>query len=564
MGSARRRATTATRTPDALAVTAVAWARVIIASAVAAAGSIPAHLDDADKALFLLIGLAYVPWSVVVLFASETSDNRLALLGGPIGDVLLLLSCALLAPDSTETVLAGFLVVIAFAAYTVGRRFAASLAVAGLALTLVARSLADPAEQVEIAVLMMFAIAAVAILVLIERTSSLQARASARADRLQSASDAVLARIADGVVVTDAFGTVVSCNPAAERIVGAPAARVVGQPCAAILGLAEGETPFDCTAGCRLLALETGSTAVLGREVWRATVDRRQPILANATGIIDDSGTLLEVVHSLRDITKLKESEEAKTLFLATASHELKTPLTVIRGFVEAMLESDMDASQRAVALDAVHRRTLELGNIVDRLLLSSRIEAGRIELYIRDVPLREILEDRALALGAATGRVVEVVVDDDIETVRGEDAAIATVFEHLIDNAVKYSPDGGAVRVRADLGDRVVITVSDEGIGMDAEQAAQCFDKFWQAEQGDVRRFGGTGIGLYIVRSLVEAMGGRISVRSTIGAGTTFVVELLPGGPSSLPDDDRRGVGESTMIREFMRQIGVPERRPG
>jgi len=105
---------------------------------------------------------------------------------------------------------------------------------------------------------------------------------------------------------------------------------------------------------------------------------------------------------------------------------------------------------------------------------------------------------------------------------------------------------------------------VSDEGIGMDAEQAAQCFDKFWQAEQGDVRRFGGTGIGLYIVRSLVEAMGGRISVRSTVGAGTTFVVELLPGGPSSLPDDDRRGVGESTMIREFMRQIGVPERRPG
>jgi PAS domain S-box-containing protein len=564
VGPVRRRATTAARTPDALAVTAVAWARVIIASAVAAAGSVPAHLSDADKALFLLVGLAYVPWSVVVLFASERRSSQLALLGGPIGDVLLLLSCALLAPQSTETVLAGFLVVIAFAAYTVGRRFASSLAIAGLALTLVARSLADPDEQVEIAVLVMFAVAAVAILVLIERTSSLQARASARADRLQSASDAVLARIADGVVVTDAFGTVVSCNPAAERIVGAPSARVVGQPCAAVLRLAEGETPFDCSTGCRLLALQTDATAVLGREVWRAAPDRRQPILANATGIIDDSDTLLEVVHSLRDITKIKESEEAKTLFLATASHELKTPLTVIRGFAEAMLESEMDPARRRVALDAIHRRTLELGRIVDRLLLSSRIEAGHIELFIRDVPLREILEDRALALGAATGRVVEVVIDPEVTTVRGEDAAIATVFEHLIDNAVKYSPDGGSVRVRADVGDGVVVTVGDEGIGMDAEQAAHCFEKFWQAESGDVRRFGGTGIGLYIVRSLVEAMGGRISVRSTLGAGTTFVVDLLPGGASPTADGARRGVGESTMIREFMRQIGVPERRPG
>jgi signal transduction histidine kinase len=302
--------------------------------------------------------------------------------------------------------------------------------------------------------------------------------------------------------------------------------------------------------------------------VWRDTGDRRQPILANATAVCDDDGVVVEVVHSLRDVTKLKESEEAKTLFLATASHELKTPLTVIRGFVETMLTSDMDDDRRTIALNAIHRRSIELGDIVDRLLLSSRIEAGRVELLVTDVPLRDVLEERALALGAATGRVVELDLDPAIGSVRGEEAALATVFEHLIDNAVKYSPDGGAVRVGAtSAGERVVITVTDDGIGMDAEQAAHCFDKFWQAESGDVRRFGGTGIGLYIVRSLVEAMAGRISVRSEPDAGATFVVELLPGGaqePEPDGDGDRRGVGESTMIREFMRQIGVPERRPG
>jgi hypothetical protein len=130
---------------------------------------------------------------------------------------------------------------------------------------------------------------------------------------------------------------------------------------------------------------------------------------------------------------------------------------------------------------------------------------------------------------------------------------------------------------------ERVTVLVSDDGIGMSAEHAAHCFDKFWQAEAGDVRRFGGTGIGLYIVRSLVDAMGGRISVESALDEGTTFAVELLPAGERRAlvtaagaddagsrehgrPDggvEDRRGVGETTMIREFMRQIGVGDRRP-
>jgi PAS domain S-box-containing protein len=549
-------------------VTAVGGARVLVASAVAASGSIPAHLSDRHKALFLLIGLVWVPWSVAVLFASETPGSRVALIGGPVGDVLVLFACQALAPTSAEGVLSGFLVVIAFAAYTVGRRFASWLAVVGLSLTVLARSFASDADRVPVAVIVMFAVASVAIVVLIERTSSLQARAAARAARLQSASDAVLARIADGVVVTDARGTVLSCNPAAERIVGTAAGPMVGRACHDVLGLSEGELPFDCSTGCALLVDESPTAAVLGHEVWRDTGDRRQPILANATAVCDDDGVVVEVVHSLRDVTKLKESEEAKTLFLATASHELKTPLTVIRGFVETMLTSDMDDDRRTIALNAIHRRSIELGDIVDRLLLSSRIEAGRVELLVTDVPLRDVLEERALALGAATGRVVELDLDPAIGSVRGEEAALATVFEHLIDNAVKYSPDGGAVRVGAtSAGERVVITVTDDGIGMDAEQAAHCFDKFWQAESGDVRRFGGTGIGLYIVRSLVEAMAGRISVRSEPDAGATFVVELLPGGaqePEPDGDGDRRGVGESTMIREFMRQIGVPERRPG
>jgi signal transduction histidine kinase len=388
---------------------------------------------------------------------------------------------------------------------------------------------------------------------LLDRASSLRASANARAALLQSSSDAVLARIADGVVVTDATGHVRSLNAAAERLIG-PRRDRSATTCAGILGLHVDERPLTCDDGCALLSEDD-----FGTQVWRDCGGRRQPLLADVAAVTDDAGVVVEVVHSLRDITKIKQSEEAKTLFLATASHELKTPLTVIRGFVETMRTGMLDAESSSVALEAVHRRTLELGEIVDRLLLSSRIESGRIDLKPADVDLGALLAERCGAMATARSRTVHLTVDPGLATVVGDATALATVVDHLVDNAIKYSPDGGDVSVRALAGEPVMVTVTDRGVGMDADEAKHCFERFWQAEASDVRRFGGSGIGLYIVRSLVDAMGGSITVQSEKGTGTTFVVEL----PVAAPDGDATTTarrGEATMIREFMRQIGVPE----
>jgi PAS domain S-box-containing protein len=533
---------------------------VFVAVAIAAAGSIPAHLSDRHKALFVLIGLVWVPWSVVVLFASERPNSRWAVAGGPLGDVLVLFATQALAPGSGEAVLTGYVVVVAFTAYTGGRRFAAWLGAGSIALSVLARAIAPQGDRMSAGAIMAFAVAVAAIVVLLERTSSLHARATARAARLQGESDAILARIADGVVVTDPLGIVRSCNPAADRIIGERGEETEGRPCHEVLGLHVDQRAFVCSGGCALLDDGDANEDDLGREVWRHMDGRRQPLLANATPILDEHGVVVEVVHSLRDVTRLKQSEEAKTLFLATASHELKTPLTVIRGFVETLITRDMDEDARQLSLQAVHRRAVELSSIVDRLLLSSRIEAGRVDLSLTDVDLPFVLRDRVLSLASATGRVVDLMIDDKVDKVLGDEAALATVFEHLIDNAVKYSPDGGRIAVDAVAGDRVVITVSDEGVGMHPDQAAHCFEKFWQAESTDVRRFGGTGIGLYIVRSLIEAMGGRISVRSEPGVGSSFLVEMIPYVEHRpVAEQKPTGVGEMTMIQEFMRQIGVP-----
>lgn len=223
-------------------------------------------------------------------------------------------------------------------------------------------------------------------------------------------------------------------------------------------------------------------------------------------------------------------AEEAKTLFLAAASHELKTPLTVIRGFSQmlALPDNQMTDDERATALRAIDLRARQLTAIVDRILLSSRIEAGRIDLTPENVDVVPMIEQLARAAEASTSRAITLQIEAGVPELWVDPKAFSTVVDHLLDNAIKYSPAGGPVILSMrTVGDHVELTCTDEGVGMTTDHAAQCFDRFWQAELSDVRRFGGTGIGLYIVRSLVEAMEGRVSVTSSPGEGSTFTVEL-------------------------------------
>jgi len=194
---------------------------------------------------------------------------------------------------------------------------------------------------------------------------------------------------------------------------------------------------------------------------------------------------------------------------------------------------------------------------------MTSRIEAGHVDLEPMLCRIDDVLAHRTRELEAATGRSVERRLPEDLPLVWADADAVTTALDHLLENAVKYSPDGGAVVLAAEVDDRWVrIRCRDQGIGMTDEQRARCFDRFWQAEGTDVRRFGGTGIGLYIVRSLVDAMDGRIEVESAPGRGSTFTISLRrepPGAPGAASG----GAGEATagpsIVDEFMRQVGMP-----
>ncbi len=378
-------------------------------------------------------------------------------------------------------------------------------------------------------------------------------------------SEAILENVGDGVFSTDPQSRIQLWNRSAQRVTGCPPKTARGESCGAILGLKVGDRPLDCSTGCALLRMTEGKPPGTSVEVMRRGDDGRdQPLLVNVTAIKDQDGHVSEVVHSMRDITALKLADEAKTMFLATASHELKTPLTVILGFTQALRSEWLGEGQRQDALASIERRALELSRIVDRLLLTGRIESGKISLDLSVVDVTELIPERVNSLGMVTGRTITSDLPTDAPPAIADRDAFTTILDHLLDNAVKYSPDGGDITVRVvSHRNAIDIEIADSGIGMNEEGTARCFDRFWQAETSDVRRFGGTGVGLYIVRSLVEGMGGQIGVRSMLGKGTTFTIGLrratdadLEVAPAAISEP---GVGKRTMIQEFMHQIGVP-----
>jgi signal transduction histidine kinase len=248
----------------------------------------------------------------------------------------------------------------------------------------------------------------------------------------------------------------------------------------------------------------------------------------------DDVG----VVNAVPD----RRSNEARDLFLATTSHELRTPLTVVRGYAETLANrwDDIDEEARLTAVRAIRDRTRQLAVLVDRLLLADSSDSTEVAA-----------ERTAFDLGAALAAAVRAapkpvntkppVLDlpEHLPWALGDRHSIGTVVTELLTNADKYSPVGGEVTISADANaSSVFFRVADRGIGVDPAHLDAVFNRFWQADQGDQRQFGGVGLGLYIIRRLLDRQGGWVSLRPRPGGGTVVEVRLpraaAPGAGSA------------------------------
>ena len=313
---------------------------------------------------------------------------------------------------------------------------------------------------------------------------------------------AVVDASADGIAVLDSDGLVRQWNPAAHRLAGVSAEDVTGKP-----------TPFPLPEpGAKL-------THRLDNGRWLDVL---------CTGLAGSD----QLVLDFRDVTVAKELEEAKDLFLATTSHELRTPITVVQGYASTLSrrwEKIGDGDRRA-AVETIAERAGSLGRLVEQLLLGSRAGADQLTVTNGPFDLAEMLRRAVAAFGTLSGRhVLKTEIPDDLPAAYGDPMATDVIIGQLLENAFKYSPAGGTVTVRARAvrGPRIEVTVEDEGIGIAPGDRERIFERFVQGESGDRRRFGGVGLGLYIVRRLARAQNGDVHAESRPGCGTIMRLEL-------------------------------------
>jgi two-component system phosphate regulon sensor histidine kinase PhoR len=239
------------------------------------------------------------------------------------------------------------------------------------------------------------------------------------------------------------------------------------------------------------------------------------------------------------DITEIKRLERVRKDFVANVSHELRTPLTSIKGYIEALLDGAKDDPKRCLEfLQVLQKHTDRLNNIISDLLTLSQIESGQY-IWKRDhVKMTDVVE-RAMAvlkpLAQKKRHQISVEIPEGLPAVMGDGEKLAQVMINLLDNAIKYTPDGGRISIEAGLSsDKIQISVNDTGIGIPKKDLTRVFERFYRVDRARSRELGGTGLGLSIVKHIVEAHGGKVSVESEPGKGSRFTLSLPLGSSAS------------------------------
>lgn len=349
--------------------------------------------------------------------------------------------------------------------------------------------------------------------------------------------EATLRGIGDAVLGIDARLRLTVLNPVAAQIFGLRRGVSAGQRLAEVIENPDLIGLFEETL--------TGQERSIIREITlpASSGDRAVRFYqALATPVLSEGNEVLGAVVVLRDITQQKELDRVKSDFLSVVSHELKTPLHSIKGFVDIILmgkTGPVSETQRDF-LGTVKQQAEALQNMINDLLEFSRLEAGQIKLRIDNVSLCEVAQavvDRLTPLAQEANLRLANLVPASLPVVEADRARLEQVITNLCSNAIKFTPAKGSVTIRAmDLGAEVQVSVSDTGIGIPADQLTRVFDRFYQVDGSATRSYRGTGLGLTICKHIVEYHGGRIWVESVEGQGSTFHFVL----PKRQPDPEK------------------------
>ncbi len=359
-----------------------------------------------------------------------------------------------------------------------------------------------------------------------------------------------IASIADAVIVADPRGRVTLMNAVAQSLTGWPEGDAIGRPLDEIFRIRNEQTGEPVENPVAAILKGGGISGLPDGTILTGRDGRELPIGDSASPILDADGKIRGAVLVFRDVTEerrlersLKEADARKDEFLATLAHELRNPLAPIRNSLYLMSLADDDRETIEMSRAVLERQVAHMVRLVDDLLDLSRITRNRIALRKEPVELADVLSaavEASRPLAEAQGIDLKVSLPDAPILLFADQVRLAQVFSNLLNNAAKYNDRGGRIHLSATRTDReAVVTVEDDGEGIRAEMLPRIFDMFTQADRSLDRSQGGMGIGLALVRRLVEMHGGRVEAHSEgLGRGSRFVVRL-PLIPDEAPAGD-------------------------
>jgi PAS domain S-box-containing protein len=332
----------------------------------------------------------------------------------------------------------------------------------------------------------------------------------------------VLAHVGDGIFLVDPEGVIRLWNPAAEAITGLRSDAICGRPAQETIPGWPAITAIVPVApkpggAHESLNAQTVPLDLAGKEIWLSIV-----------GVALADGT----VYAFRDVTRERRLEDLRSEFVATISHELRTPLASLHGAALTLREhgQELNAQTQDDLLDMIAGQSRRLADLVEEILVAGQLDNGSLHVVSEPFDPEELVW---AAAAAARVRVdenmqIDVSMDAVLPMVRGDARRTRQVLSNLVDNAIKYSPDGGRIELIVDADDDYVrFSIRDEGLGIPLGEQKRIFDKFYRLDPDQRRGIGGSGLGLYICQELVRSMNGRIQVESDPGEGAVFTFEL-------------------------------------
>jgi len=345
----------------------------------------------------------------------------------------------------------------------------------------------------------------------------------------------IIRSLTEGLLTLDKEGRITAFNPEIERITGFSKSDVMN---------AKFREIFKEMISGEGIGPDTDISSMPDIVDAEFAINRRDgtaiPVLWSTTALNDDKGEKVGTISVAKDITKLKEIERMRADFVSMVTHELRSPLSMIKGSVDNMIDGlygEVNSEQKE-KLGVVNKMTYRLMALVNDLLDLAKLEAGTVSLNIEEIDMGGIIEQSLGGMRTlAEQKQIELTseIAEDIPAIQADADRIEQVFVNLLSNAVKFTPDGGRVTVTARFKDGMVeCVVADTGKGMPPEALDRIFDKFQQIYDRESRKKGGTGLGLAVVKNIVEAHGGAIRAESEPGRGSVFTFILPPEGPRS------------------------------